>query len=88
MEPDRQPPSPTAAASPKRRRTDLFYAFAMAMELPFILIGGVLIGGLIGWWIDSRLHSFPLLTLLLGLLGFAGGVREVLRRLPKDDQRE
>ncbi len=57
----------------------------MAMELPFILVGGVLIGGGLGHWIDLRAHTSPLFTFVLGLLGFAAGVREVLRRIPKDD---
>ncbi len=60
--------------------------FAMAMELPFILVGGVVIGGALGHWIDLRAHTSPLFTFLLGLLGFAGGIREILRRIPKDDK--
>ena len=58
---------------------------ALAMELPFILVGGVLIGGGIGHWLDGKLHTTPALTLVLGLLGFGAGLREVLRRIPKDD---
>jgi len=58
------------------------------MELPFILVGGVLIGGAVGYWLDARFGSKPALTLLLGLLGFAGSVREVLRRIPRGDAGE
>ncbi len=54
------------------------------MELPFILVAGVLIGGALGRWIDLRVHTTPLFTFLLGLLGFAAGVREILRRIPKN----
>ncbi len=57
---------------------------AMAMELPLILVGGVVIGGALGHWIDLRAHTSPLFTFLLGLLGFAAGVREILRRIPKN----
>ncbi|HJY85875.1 MAG TPA: AtpZ/AtpI family protein [Candidatus Acidoferrales bacterium] len=54
------------------------------MELPFILVGAVLLGGGLGQWIDLRLDTTPLFTFLLGLLGFAAGVREIIRRIPKD----
>lgn len=59
---------------------------ALAMELPFIPIGAVVIGGGLGHFIDSRAHTSPLFTLLLGLLGFAAGIREVLRRVSKQDK--
>lgn len=74
-----------AEPSDKRRQTFL-RTFALAMELPFILVGGVLIGGGLGYWLDKQFGSSPALTFVLGIIGFAAGVREVLRRIPKDDQ--
>ncbi|HEV8383823.1 MAG TPA: AtpZ/AtpI family protein [Candidatus Acidoferrales bacterium] len=72
-------------AEPQRKRKLLFLqTLAMAMELPFILVAGVLIGGGAGYWLDHRFHTSPLLTLILGILGFGAGVREVIRRIPKD----
>jgi F0F1-type ATP synthase assembly protein I len=55
--------------------------FALAMELPFLLVACVVLGGLFGYWLDGRLGTSPGLLLLFGLLGFAAGVREMLRRL-------
>jgi F0F1-type ATP synthase assembly protein I len=46
-----------------------------------VLVGSVMIGAALGYFLDRRLHSSPLLTLLLGGLGFAGGIYEVIRRL-------
>ena len=57
---------------------------ATAMELPFVLIGSVLAGGLIGYGVDSWLHIRPFGMLAGGALGFAAGIRELLRRLSKD----
>ena len=57
--------------------------FAMATELPFILVGTIAIGGGIGYFLDGWLHTKPILMIILGFLGFFGGLREVLRRLPK-----
>jgi F0F1-type ATP synthase assembly protein I len=57
--------------------------FATATELPFILVGAIAVGGLLGYFVDGWLHSKPIFMIVLGFLGFFGGIREVLRRLPK-----
>jgi F0F1-type ATP synthase assembly protein I len=57
--------------------------YAMAMELPFILVGCIVVGGAIGYFLDSWLHTKPALMLVFGALGFVGGLRDVLRRLAK-----
>jgi ATP synthase protein I len=57
--------------------------FAMAMELPFVIVSAVVVGGLVGFFLDRWLHTKPYLMLLLGFLGFFGGLRDVLRRLAK-----
>jgi ATP synthase protein I len=56
--------------------------FATAMELPFVMVGTIVVGGLIGFFLDRWLHTKPFLMLIFGALGFFGGVRDVLRRLP------
>jgi len=58
---------------------------ALAMELPFTLVGAVLLGGLLGYFLDHWLHTKMIFTLVLGALGFAGGLKEVLRRLAQSD---
>jgi F0F1-type ATP synthase assembly protein I len=54
---------------------------ANALDLPFVLVGSVLIGAGLGYLLDRRLHSSPLFTLAFGGLGFAGGIFSVIRRL-------
>ena len=56
---------------------------AMATELPFILVGTIAVGCLIGFYVDRWLHTKPIFMFVLGFLGFFGGLREVLGRLPK-----
>ena len=58
---------------------------ALAMELPFTIVGGVLVGGVLGYFLDHWLHTKLIFTLVLGALGFAGGLKEVLRRLSQTD---
>jgi ATP synthase protein I len=58
----------------------------MAMELPFILIGGIVIGGGLGWLLDRQFHTSPGLTLLGGTLGFGGGMWDILKRLSRAEK--
>jgi F0F1-type ATP synthase assembly protein I len=58
---------------------------ALAMELPFTIVGAVLLFGLLGYFLDRWLHTKLIFTLLLGGIGFAVGIKEVLRRLSQSD---
>ena len=51
------------------------------MDLPFVLVGSVVIGAGLGYLLDKRFGTSPVLTLILGLLGFGGGMYEVIRLL-------
>ena len=55
---------------------------ALALELPFTLVGAIAVGVAIGYFADRWLHTRPVIMLILGALGFVAGVREVIRRLP------
>jgi ATP synthase protein I len=57
--------------------------FALAMELPFILVAAVIVGGVIGYFLDRWLHTAPALLLVFGGLGFFAGLRDVLNRSKK-----
>jgi F0F1-type ATP synthase assembly protein I len=61
--------------------------FALAMELPFIVVAAVAVGGLIGHTLDERLRTAPFLMIFFGALGLYAGIREVLRRLTKTGAR-
>ena len=58
--------------------------FAMAMELPFVIVAAIAVGGVIGFFLDRWLHTKPYLMLVLGFLGFFGGLRDVLRRVGRE----
>jgi F0F1-type ATP synthase assembly protein I len=58
---------------------------AIAMELPFTIVGATIVGGAAGYFLDHWLHTAPYLMLVIGGLGFAGGLREVLHRLAQTD---
>ena len=73
-----QPKSPSPGEQ-KAKKYDS--TVALAMELPFTIVGAVVLGGLLGFFLDHWLHTKVIFTLLLGGVGFAAGLKEVLRRL-------
>jgi F0F1-type ATP synthase assembly protein I len=72
--------------APRKRPTAFVNQLAMAMELPFILIAGIVIGGGLGWLLDRQFHTSPALTLLGGALGFGGGMWDILKRLSRAEK--
>jgi len=69
---------------PSGRAAGVGRQIAIATELPFVLVASVVVGGLIGFGIDRLLHTSPWGVLVFGALGFAAGVRDVLRRISGD----
>ena len=85
MPSDDKPDENSSAPPAKKRAKDFASGPALALELPFTLVGPVVVGAAIGYFLDQRLHTRPWLALILGAVGFFAGVREVLRRLPGGD---
>lgn len=75
-----------ASESPSpKNRSGFGRQAAVAMELPFLIVGGAVAGGFIGYLLDNHFHTKPYGMLLLGAVGFAAGLRDLLRRLDKQD---
>jgi len=72
-----QPPSPEM-----KRAKAASNNVALALELPFTLVGAIAVGVAMGYFLDRWLHTRPIAIVLLGAAGFIAGVREVIRRLP------
>ena len=60
--------------------------FAMATELPFLLVGGVIGGGFLGFLLDRWLKTKPWGMFVFGAVGFYVGVRQVLLRAGQGDR--
>ena len=73
---------PDSSKRPKTAITQL----ALAMELPFIMIGGVVIGGGFGYLLDQHLHTSPMLALIFGVLGFGAGIWDIVRHLSRSEK--
>lgn len=59
---------------------------ALATELPLLMVGGVVIGGGLGYLLDRYLHTEPIFMLIGGIAGFVTGVWEIIRRLSADEK--
>ena len=69
--------------SPGKRPDPASSQFALALELPIVMVSAIVVGGLFGYFLDRWLHTKPVLMLILGGVGFYAGVRDVLRRLAR-----
>ena len=70
--------------TPRKRPASAAREISDVLELPFLLVACVAIGGGLGYFVDARAHTSPLFALILGVAGFAAGIRQLLRRLSKD----
>jgi ATP synthase protein I len=71
---------------PRNRPSKGVGQMALAMELPFIMIASVVVGGGIGYFLDKQFHTGPALALILGVVGFASGIWDILRRLSRNEK--
>ena len=80
-------PEPPASGRPPRRGqkdSSASRQFGLALELPFLLVAAILVGGAFGYFLDRWLGTKPVFLIILGGVGFYAGVRDLLRRLGKD----
>jgi ATP synthase protein I len=54
-------------------------AMGQALKLSVELVGGVVVGGLIGWALDQLFGTKPILLLVFVVLGAASGIVNVMR---------
>jgi ATP synthase protein I len=54
-------------------------AMGQALKLSVELVGGVVVGGLVGWALDQLFGTKPVLMLVFLVLGAASGIMNVMR---------
>lgn len=78
-----------ASRAPKRQfAAEKFNSAALAWRMVTELVVGVLLGAAIGWAIDTTVATKPLFLIIFGLLGFAAGIRTVMRSAGEVQRRE
>jgi ATP synthase protein I len=81
MPSDNNPDKTNTAAPSVQKARDSSNQAAIALELPFVLVSAMVVGGLLGYFLDRWLHTKPVFLLVMGGIGFFAGVRDVLRRV-------
>jgi F0F1-type ATP synthase assembly protein I len=75
-------PSAAEPANPELEKVKKYSTqTSLALELPFTIVGAVILGAALGYFLDRWLHTKMIFTIVLGGVGFYAGLREVLRRL-------
>jgi F0F1-type ATP synthase assembly protein I len=59
---------------------DMVRQSGLAMELPFTIVGAIVITGFLGYLADKWLHTSPWLTIVGGAMGFAISLLDIARR--------
>lgn len=62
-----------------RADKEKYSAMSLAWRITMELVMSIMIGGAMGWGLDSLFGTLPLLLIVFTLLGFAAGVRTVMR---------
>jgi len=76
-------PDPEVSPAVKQAR-NFSQQNAMAMELPFIFVGCIVVGtDAIGYFLDAWLHTKPAMIIVFASSGFIAGLRDILRRTAK-----
>lgn len=69
--------------APEPRGRSPWRDIGLILNLGFVFTAAVAIGLLSGWWLDSKLGTKVLFTLLGTAIGFYAGFREILRELKR-----
>ena len=77
---DRRIAAARRAGEPKPRTgKDKYAAMSMGWRMVIELVMGVMVGAAMGWGLDSLLGTLPVFLIVFVLLGFAAGVRTMMR---------
>jgi F0F1-type ATP synthase assembly protein I len=72
---------------PSKKDPNALHQIALAVELPFLLVGPAVILGAVGYFLDRWLHTKPWIMLVLGLGGVALGLRDTLKAASRGEKK-
>ena len=70
-------------SSPTEPEQQPWRMVGVVLSLGFGFVAAVAVGAAIGWWLDKKLGTAPVLVLLCAMLGFVAGLLELYRQLKK-----
>ena len=67
----------------KKEKSDLAQKLSVYTGIPALMVGGLLVGFVIGKYLDNRFHGNNIILGVSMLVGFAAGVYQVIEMLKK-----
>jgi F0F1-type ATP synthase assembly protein I len=77
---DENPDDSPNLGKPQKAVRNITNESALAMELPFTIVGAIILAGFLGYLADRWLHTSPWLMISGGGLGFVSSIVEIVRR--------
>jgi len=68
------------------KQSDLLAQVAFYAGLGFIIPVAVVLAYALGWWVDQKLGTSPVLAIVLAFVGLAGGIFETVRILTQREK--
>jgi ATP synthase protein I len=75
------------APPPPKQGRGRFAGHDLAWSMVIDLTAGIVVGGALGWGLDSLFGTLPLFLIVFVLLGFAAGINVMLRSAKRHGQR-
>ena len=77
------------AGEPKQRGDkEKYSAMSLAWRVTIELVVSIMIGAAMGWGLDSLFGTLPAFLVVFILLGFAAGVRTMMRTVEEDQRKK
>lgn len=80
-------PERNVVSSPGNDRGRIERSYLRYAGAGFELAAAIFVPTLFGLWLDHKIHTTPLFTIVLCLLGFAGGAINLIRTVTADQSR-
>ena len=74
--------------APRKQPGNVLGQVIVALEMPLVMAGCVVIGGGMGYLLDRYVNTTPMLTVVGGILGFVAGTWDIIRRLTQAERRQ
>ncbi|MCS7208692.1 MAG: AtpZ/AtpI family protein, partial [Fimbriimonadales bacterium] len=81
-----RPKLPSMQPSPAFQRSTR--AISLAFSVGFALAAPIILGALVGYWLDGQFGTAPTWTMILTLLGMAAGLMQLIRIANKLNREE
>lgn len=70
-------------SDPNRQERPPWRLVGLVLSMAFVFPSALLVGYVLGWWLDKKLGTSPILVIVFIVLGFFAALVELFRELKK-----